>query len=246
MDKYLALSVPSLLAFDPLFLDHTIRSQLDLPFSLAFVASVYFFLASFKKPVNIYFSQFFAGIAFAVRFFPFLLILEFLLFLILFLKNKKNLPHFIIASLFIPLIYLISHISFFIYHPQLSLFLRHKKWMLAWFRGTPILPGNLLRNIFTGRLYDTRGLLAINKEWSPLQPLVLLLASLYLRDVTSLSLYLITFVYFLYVVFFTDGVAKFIMPILPFLVVLAIKNLNHIYSIIRLWTKLILRPSKAR
>ncbi|OGG31145.1 hypothetical protein A3I51_00980 [Candidatus Gottesmanbacteria bacterium RIFCSPLOWO2_02_FULL_38_8] len=206
-----------------------------------------FFLISRKQSLYIYLSQFFSAVAFAIRFFPFLLILELFMLVIILLKNKKNLPHFFIASFFIPLIYLVSHISFFIYHPQLSLFLRHKIWMLSWFRGTPVLPGNLLRNIITGRLYDTRGLLTANKEWSPLQPIIFLLALLPLRLSFNLFiLYLITFIYFLYVLLLTDGVAKFIMPVFPFLAVLAIKNISIIYSIIRIWIVLKLKPLRIK
>ena len=119
--------------------------------------------------------------------------------------------------------------------------------MLSWFRGTPVLPGNLLRNIITGRLYDTRGLLTVNKEWSPLQPIIFLLALLPLRLSFNLFiLYLITFIYFLYVLLLTDGVAKFIMPVFPFLAVLAIKNISIIYSIIRIWIVLKLKPLRIK
>src|SRR3989338_7116982 len=52
-DKYLSLLPPILISWDPLFLDHTIRSQLDLPFSLFFVTAVYFFLLIFKNNTGI-------------------------------------------------------------------------------------------------------------------------------------------------------------------------------------------------
>ena len=243
LDKYLSLLPLAVLMFDPLFLDHTIRSQLDLPFTLFFVSGIYFFMRSFSSPGKIFFSQLFLSFAFATRFFPFLLVLEIYMLILIYFKNTKTIKNFILSTLIIPSVYLITHISFFIYHPSLIEFLRHKKWMLAWFTGTPVKPGNILRNLFTGKLFDTLDNLTVNKEWSILQPAVTVLSFIPFRLSVLFGFVLL---YFLYDVFLTGGQAKFLMPIFPFMAVLAIKNLEAVYSIIHSWMRLKSQPSKIK
>ena len=257
-DKYLSLLPPILISWDPLFLDHTIRSQLDLPFSLFFVTAVYFFLLIFKNNTGIYLSQLFWALAFSVRFFPFLIILEIYMAIIIFFVGRRFLLRFLLSSLLTPVIYLVTHTVFFIYHPSLVEFLRHKKWMLAWFTGTPVKFGNILRNIFTGRLLDTLDNSVVNNLWTPMQPVILVLALLcpcqFHRRNNSISVkfspyfVLLGFVilYFLYTVILTGGQAKFIMPVFPLMAVLAVKNAADLYSIILPWIRARLRHSKTK
>lgn len=243
LNKYLSLLPLNILMLDPLFLDHTIRSQLDLPFTLFFVSAVYFFLKTEKNNINLYLSQFFWGAAFSTRFFPFLIILEILMFLILFKNQRKFLSHHLISVFIVPIVYLITHISFFVYHPSLMEFINHKKWMLSWFRGTPVKPFNIIRNIFSGYLLDSTDILVKNKEWSVLQPLVVFFSILPFRFTV---LYFFTFVYLIYIILATGGQAKFLMPVFPLMAVLAVKNLVAIYSIILPWMRLKLLSLKRR
>ena len=140
----------------------------------------------------------------------------------------------------IPMVYLIVHLSFFIYHPSVIEFLRHKKWMLAWFTGTPVITGNILRNIFSGLYLDSTDKLTLNKLWTPLLPVVTVLAlgsfrgRYFLKSMVSFIIfYGINLIYLLYLVFLTNGLQKFIMPVYPILIILAIQNLKELYSIIR-------------
>ena len=165
---------------------------------------------------------------------------------------------FFLSSLLTPVIYLVTHTVFFIYHPSLVEFLRHKKWMLAWFTGTPVKFGNILRNIFTGRLLDTLDNSVVNNLWTPMQPVILVLALLcpcqFHRRNNSISVkfspyfVLLGFVilYFLYTVILTGGQAKFIMPVFPLMAVLAVKNAADLYSIILPWIRARLRHSKTK
>ena len=162
---------------------------------------------------------------------------------ILVIKNKEKLKPFIYSSVLIPVVYLTVHFSFFVYHPSFVEFLKHKKWMLAWFKGTPVKPGNIIRNIFTGKLLDTLDNLVINKEWSIFQPAIVSLSVL-VNPIGRLSGFVI--LYLIYIVLLTGGQAKFLMPVYPIMAVLAVKNIIVIYSIISKWMRQKLIPSKAK
>jgi hypothetical protein len=246
--KTVAIASLFILSVDPLFLDHLIRSQLDLPFTLFFVWAVYFFLASFKKPSFLYVSFLFWGCAFSTRFFPFFVPLYILLFLLTYRNAKKNMTIFALSTMLVPIIYLISHLSYFFYHPSFIEFLRHKKWMLAWFSGSVKIVGNLVRNILTGYYSTPSGLTARNEHWIILQPVTLisglfspLLISAKKIESRFVAVYSICLSYLLYAIFLTDGAAKFIMPIYPILCILASHTIGLLYSIITGWKRKILR-----
>src|SRR3990167_8242446 len=212
-DKYLSLLPPILISWDPLFLDHTIRSQLDLPFSLFFVTAVYFFLLIFKNNTGIYLSQLFWALAFSVRFFPFLIILEIYMAIITFFVGRRFLLRFLLSSLLTPVIYLVTHTVFFFYHPSLIEFLRHKKWMLAWFTGSPIIIGNIWRFIFTGNYLDSTRKMASDKHWNTVIPLIVILAVASFKKIFILNkkyqdifvIYGLCIFYLIYLSFFTGG-----------------------------------------
>lgn len=238
-----ALIPPCLLMFDPLFLDHTIRSQLDLPFTLFFVAAVYFFIKSIDNYKYFLVSQFFWACAFSTRFFPMLIILEIYMIFIIFIKNKSGIIQFIISLVLIPVVYLLVHTSYFFYHPSFVEFLRHKKWMLSWFTGTPVKPWNILRNFYTGSLLDTSDNLVKNKEWSLIQPIIITL------NLIPLELNIIfgfIVIRLLYCIFLTGGQAKFLMPVYPLMLIFAVESLNRLYSIISQWMKPKLRFLRAK
>lgn len=241
-----------LLVFDPLFLDHTLRSQLDLPFSLFFITAVYFYLLSLKRIKFFYLSQLFWGLAFSTRFFPFLLIIELFLFTVTVIFAKKNIMHFLQSLTLVPLIYLLSHLSFFLYHPSMTEFFRHKIWMLSWYRGTPVIFGNIWNNIFSGWYLDSTKVLLKNQYWIPVIPIMVVIALftdiqlIRERKFNYLTVYGLSLLYLIYLTVLTNGLQKFLLPVYPLLIILALHNLLHIYSIILPWKRKRLKQSGER
>lgn len=233
-----------LFSLDSLFLDHLLRSQLDLPFTLFFTLGIYFFLKGLKKAKFLFYSHLFWGMAFATRFFPVFVLIYLYLLGIIVTRKRKFLSTFCISSLFVPLIYLLSHISFFVYHPSFIEFLRHKKWMLAWFTGTPVIPGNIWRNIFTGTYIDSIGQLISNEHWNILLPVICILfigsfIPIFLKQEgrEKKILYGLSIGYLFYLTVATGGLQKFLMPIYPMLILLAVVSLSYLYSIITQWKR---------
>lgn len=249
-NSLLSLIAVGILSADPLFLDNLKRSLLDLPFTLFFTLAVYFFLLALGKQKYLYLSMLFWGITFSTRFFPALVIIYGYLLLIILLHQRKNLQAFFLSSLLIPVVYLIAHTSYFFYHPSFIEFLRHKKWMLAWFSGSVRIVGNIWRNIFTGYYLDTTYKLVQNEHWFVSVPAIVVPAVLPLKkyfdkkNLDLLLLYGLSILYFIYMTFLTDGSEKFMMPIYPLLCILAINNIALLYSIIGTWKKAISVHSK--
>jgi len=238
-----------LVGIDPLFLDHLIRSQLDLPFTLFFTGAVYFFMKSFKAPRNFLYSNLLWGAAFSTRFFPvfiFIYIIE-LLFVVHTDSSTSGessrppprcLRAFLYSSLAIPVIYMLTHIMFFVYHPSVTEFLRHKRWMLSWFSGTVIVVGNIWRTIVTGWYIDPTGFLRVSTHWWIVIPFTVVFAIISplvkrFKNTLIVYVYLQIILYLFYLTFLTNGDLKFMMPIYPLLVVVAIRSLTELYSIIR-------------
>lgn len=250
-NSLLSLVAIGILSFDPLFLDNLIRSLLDLPFTLFFTISIYFFLLALDQPKHHYLSMFFLGVAFSTRFSPFLIIIYTYLFFIIYFYKRKDMHSLLIASLSIPLVYLLSHIAFFIYHPSLLEFLRHKKWMLSWFRGSVTIVGNIWRNIFTSFYLDPTFKLVKNKHWIVVVPIIVSFALIpnkkflkWKKNIHLVILYGLCVLYLIYVTVLTDGAQKFIMPIYPLLCIMAVGNLRRFYSIISAWKKRVSKHSK--
>ena len=251
-NKIISILSVSILSINPLLLDHLIRSQLDLPFTLFFILALYTFICSLDRYKLIFISSLFWGLAFATRFFPVLIPIEVYLLYFIIRHERKMLKSYLISLLIIPLIYLVSHISFFIYHPSLQEFIRHKIWMLAWYRGSPISIGNIWRNIFTGEYIDPAGKLVANEHWNVRLPVIITLSlipflqkkvrnQLPIRIAYYLNLFLL-----LYVTFFTTGVQKYIMPVYPITSILAVRSLSFFWCIIDPCVKVIISKSKVK
>lgn len=227
-----------ILSINPLLLDHLIRSQLDLPFTLFFVLAFYYFLRSLEKHKLIFVSTFFWGLAFSTRFFPALIPIE-VFFLYFIVRYERNmLRSYLVSLLIIPVIYLLTHVSFFIYHPSIHEFIRHKIWMLSWYRGSPILTGNIWRNIFTGEYIDPAGKLVVNEHWNLRLPVIITLSLIHFwqkKAVKQLPVriaYYLNLLFLLYVTFYTTGVQKYIMPVYPITCILAVRSLPLFWCII--------------
>ncbi len=237
-NKIISILSVFILSVNPLLLDHLIRSQLDLPFTLFFITAIYTFLCSLENHKLIFISSFFWGLAFATRFFPILIPIELYLIYFIVRYERKMLGKYLISLLIIPLIYLLTHISFFIYHPSMLEFIRHKIWMLSWYKGSPILIGNIWRNIYTGEYIDPAGKLVINEHWNIQLPIITLLSLIPFLQKKGLKPLMIRIVYFLnllyllYVTFYTTGVQKYILPVYPIICILAVKSLSFFWCII--------------
>lgn len=241
MGKEFSLLAAGILLADPLILNHTINSMLDLPFSLFILMGIYYFLRGYRQK-NIYFfcSSLFLALAFSVRFFPSILVLYavFIFYLVRY-RQPERLAVFLLSTCLIPAVYTMSHLSYFVYHPSIAEFIRHKIWMLSWFKGSAVIPGNIWSDLFTGRFIDSSGHAARNEYWTVLVPVVTffyLTAALILKgDQQKKMLYSMTFLYLLYVTFLTVGYQKFIMPVYPVMVLLSLQAMEAFYSIITSW-----------
>lgn len=236
-DNVLALIPLVLVSTDPLFLDNLIRSLLDLPFTLFFTLAVYFFLKGFNKSSNFYLSSLFWGFAFSTRFFPLIILIYLFFFFITYFYYRGQLVVFIKASFLIPIIYLVSHFSFFVYHPSVVEFVAHKKWMIAWFFGSPRILGNFLRNILTGSYIDPTGKLVVNQLWTPFLPLVSLLAVLRFRvriikkkSIALFTIWCLSVLYLIYATVLTTGVQKYLMHVYPLITILAV---SHVLTLVK-------------
>lgn len=247
-DNLLSLICTGILSTRPIFLDNLIRSLLDLPFTLFFTAAVYFFLKGLKNPKNLIISLIFWAFAFSTRFFPFFIFIFAYLFLIIFIYERKSARLFLISALSVPAIYLILHLSYFLNHNTIIDFLKHKKWMLAWYSGSTRIPGNIFRNILTGVYVDTAGHLVNNDYWTPLQPILLSLAisrfrpgMLNKKNALLITIYGLLLIYLIYVAVLTDGVQKFILPVYPLFIILGVSHIALLYSIIMRWKQPMLK-----
>ncbi len=252
-DRILSALSAGILSLDPLFLDNLLRSLLDLPFTLFFVGGIYFFLLGLKKSRFLYLSFIFWGAAFSTRFFPAMVLIYLYMLLVILIYKGRFLIEYLKASFLLAAVYLASHISFFVYHPSLIDFLRHKKWMLAWFTGTPVILGNIWQNIFTGTYLDSTRKLAVNNLWTPVISAVVVLAVTRFRKnlfgkerQNLLIIYGLSIVYLLYLTILTGGLQKFLMPVYPILIILAVGNCASVYSIINAWWKRSLPQSKGK
>lgn len=218
-----------LVAVNGLLLDHVHRSLLDLPFTVFFLLSIYYFLPGKKRPSAYFRAHLFGALAFSTRFYPFLAVVLLIETGYVWMYDRKHIRRFFLSLLAIGVIYIGVHISYFYYHPSLVEFLRHKKWMLAWFSGSPRIGGNIWRNIFTGWYLDSTGAVVYNTLWSPVVLTVVILATLFMRlrpPPHSLPRYMFIFSivisYLVYITFLTNGSEKFLLPIYPILCILGV------------------------
>lgn len=230
-----------IILLDSLVTEQLYFSLLDLPFILFFISAIYLFLKGSKSRKWYLFSNLAWGLAFSTRFFPaFVLLYPFQLFWS-FKKDRKNTMYFILTSLTIPVIYLLSHSMYFYYHPSFFGFIRYKIWMLSWFSGSVSILGNIWRNIFTGYFVDTSEKLIRNDHWNIPIPIIVMLAMIPIKILGKYwksdksFLYYFSTIYFIYMTFLTNGNQKYLMRIYPFLVILALETIRQIHSIIRGW-----------
>ncbi|MBI2029821.1 glycosyltransferase family 39 protein [Candidatus Gottesmanbacteria bacterium] len=231
----LSLIPPLLISIELHFQDHLIRSFIDLPFTLFFILGVYFFIKALENEKLFYASALFWGMAFSTKFFPAIIFFYLLFLIIVKIYAKTKLKPFLISSFLIPIIYISSHVMYFANNHSFIEFLRHKKWMVDWWSGSPIVPFNILRNILTGWYQDSYGGARFSEFWTPIIPAVVILAITRLQknifnksNLAVLVIYLTCIIYLIFLTFLNGGVLKFIMPIYPLLCILAVNNIDKI------------------
>lgn len=236
-DNLLAIFAVWLVSINRIMLENLNLSLLDLPFILFILLGLYFFIKGLEKSKSLYISSIFWGLAFSTKFFPSLVLFSALFTLLVFVYKRKFLFAYLTSLISIPIIYLISHVFFFVYHPSLIEFLRHKKWMVDWWTGSPVTIGNIWRNIFTGSYIDSVGDLKFTQFWNLIIPAVAVLSLTRLRknflkekNLPVLVIYSFCIVYLMYLTFFNNGILKFYMHLYPLFVILAIDNLRIIYN----------------
>ncbi|MBI2617165.1 hypothetical protein HYW55_03475 [Candidatus Gottesmanbacteria bacterium] len=251
-NRILASFAPAILSFDSLFTNQLFYSLLDLPFALFFVLAVVTVLKGQENRSWFLVSNIAWGVAFSIRFFPsFVPIYCYILFWLYFNKSIQK-KIFYQSAVFIPGIYLLTHIAFFFYHPSFFEFMKHKIWMLSWFTGTTIYFGNIWRNIFTGFYFDPSGVFVANTHWNIILPVIFVLALASFKFQLTFwqskkgFVYGLCLLYLLYVTFLTNGLQKFIMPVYPLIIVLALGTVEDLHSIIRRCRKVKFLPSRGK
>lgn len=219
-------------SFNSLLLNHVHLSMLDLPFTVFFLIGIYFFLLGKKRPSRYVLAHLFQALAFSTRFYPFLVVVLLIETIYVWMYDRKHIRRFFLSSLLIPAVYFCAHISYFYYHPSFIEFMRHKKWMLAWFTGSPRIPGNIWRTIFTGWYADSTGAVVYNTLWSPVVLTVVMLAALCLilrppaySQHRYMYIFFIVISYLVYITFLTNGSEKFLLPVYPILCILSVRQI---------------------
>lgn len=239
-NNMLSLIPPLFIVWEFHFQDHVVRSFIDLPFVLFFLLGVFFFIKGLNKEKMLYVSSLFWGCAFSTKFFPAIIFYAVLFFIIIYIYKREYIKTFVLASFLIPLIYILTHTMYFMNNHSFIEFLQHKKWMVAWWSGSPIVPFNIWSNIVTGRYTDSVGDTRTTNFWTPIIPAVTFLGLLSFRrnifnkqNLPKLILYSTSILYLLFLTFLNGGVLKFIMPIYPLLLILSIDSLLLIFPTLR-------------
>lgn len=217
------------ISFDQLFLRHLHSSLLDLPQSLFVTAAIYFYIKGLNKINNFWFSSFFFGLAFATKFFPGILIIITVFIYWCWREKSEKLFYYIHSLALVPLIYLVSYIKFFYYHPSLIEFFNFQKWVLVWRMGNPRVLGNILLTLITGRYrswWQPESWI-VDNEWSLITPFIFITAILSMLLVNRkkypsfIYLYSTCILFLIYLAIGTTGVAKYIYPIYPLISIFA-------------------------
>ncbi len=221
-------------------IDHLIQTQillslLDLPMTVLFLTGIYFFIkgARAKQPkVQLFLSALLFSLSFTTRFFPILPLLLGILTFALVKRGKKHwLPFLIFLAILMPVIYMLVHVAYFIHHPSLSEFIRYQLWIIHWRLGEPFVVGNIIPIILTGyyRSWWGKGEWLWRSDWSILIPVVFVLGIAKMwkerKFFPNNIIWLMVAVYLLYVAFGTVGVTKFLLPVYPLMVIVAVKEI---------------------
>ncbi len=216
------------MSIDPLITNHFAISLLDLPMTVFFLLGIYCYVRAWPKPSNkwLLFSAFSFAISFVCRFFPFLPVVLLILSLALVKKGKGYAGTYTLFWVtLLPIIYLFSHASYLFYHPSLIDFLRYQKWIIDWRLTNPVKIGNIIPTLFTGRYQSWWGNNSwlVAPDWSILTPIALIFGMAgffsWRHKFPHAVLFFLVISFLIYVAVGTVGVAKFILPVYPLLII---------------------------
>ena len=240
------------LSFSDMFLSQFIpqeKSQLsvallDLPQAFFFLLGIYYFLRSSARKNSFWISSLFFALAFASKFFPGLIVALVGCGIYVWIVKRKEFIGWFISLVLIPVVYLLSYFRYFIYHPSLVSFINYQKYLISWRLGNPVVIGNVFRVLFLG-VYKNwwDGHVLTDPDWAwKIQfsfefTLITLLLNLFeKRDARQLFLAFLSLVFILYVAFDTVGLAKYLLPVYPLMIILSMRTLGRFFDIlVRQW-----------
>ena len=233
----LGLSHLFIIQFVPTSVTQYSVTLLDLPLTVFFLWGVWFFLRTPTGKRNYLISSLLFGLAFSAKFFPALLILLPVFLGYQFFYRRKDLVKYAITLLLVPFIYLASYLVYFFYHPSLSEFISFQKYIISWRLGNPTVLGNIFRTIFTGSYQNWwDGSLTIDHEWSRELPILFILAligsvsAIKSKNLKLCLLLVLSLVFITYLAVGSVGVARYLLVVIPFLVILAASGVGKIVS----------------
>lgn len=240
-NKFIGSLAVFLLSFSPLFLDQLTNGLLDLPLTLFFCLGLFFYFNAHNKLLYYYISSAFFGCAVATKFFPALIFVIMILGFHTFFTNKHTFRNYLTSLVIIPIVYIMSHFFYFFYHPSLGEFIKYQRWIISWRRGNPYLIGNIINVLFWKKYFSwwDQNLSIRYGSWTFLSPLlpVLSFVSIYcksknIKKINVFLLWSVAIIYFIYVLFNTTGLEKYLLPIYPILAILSSYTLHQLFSII--------------
>ncbi|MFZ2202774.1 MAG: glycosyltransferase family 39 protein, partial [Microgenomates group bacterium] len=177
--KTLAALLTLFLFSEPLFRGQLTESLLDI-YQLFFVLVATLFYVKWLRLPNfklIALSQTALGLALASKFFLSGLPVLFALFLpTVFTGNFRRFTHHVAALAFVPLGFMVGHLTYFFFHPSLLEFARYQRYVLNWWAGSPqIAPFAVWDLIFANRWHtwwDNQAIIAAS-EWRFTWPLTI-------------------------------------------------------------------------
>ncbi len=205
-------------------------TMLDLPLTMFLIFAVIFFIKANKKRKNYFLCSLFLGLATVCKFFPAVVIIILIMTAYIFLFYRNNLKLWLVSLLIIPVIYLLSYTVYFYFHPDLMEFVSFQKYIIGWRLGNPVVFGNIFRTILTGNYLSWwNNSLITDQEWSITLPVLIFTAvigaliAVRKRELLLIFLSALSFGFIIYLAIGSVGVARYLTPVLPYLIILALR-----------------------
>lgn len=247
-DKLMAILSVSLLAVSNFFIIQFIPTSkeqlsitlLDLPLTLFFVTGVLFFLRGETNKRWFVFSSAALGLAFSSKFFPSLTIIIIVMGIYLFISKSHNFLFWIVTLFIIPVLYVLSYSIYFINHSLID-FINFNKYLISWRLNNPVVVGNIFRTVFTGKYRSWwSDELIIDHEWTIFLPIIAILAFVsgfyaIKKGTPQLKLLFgIILSFITYLALGSVGVARYLLPIYPLMVVLSVNIIRRMLIAVKL------------
>jgi hypothetical protein len=229
-----SLFLTLILSFEPLLVSQINKTLLDTYLLVFQLAAIWFFLKFLKqkKPkfATALFISFFIGLSLATKFFPvsFPLVVSLVLFTLI-SGNFKKFTQLTLSLPFAGLAFLLGHLSYFVHHPSLILFIKYIRYQINWWAGSPqVAPFSIFKIIFSNQwsTWWGEGIIKV-KDWWLGWPILTSLALVSFQN-KFLFVYLIISLFFLS---FQAVFPRHLLSIMPIIYLLAYGTIN------RLWQK---------